>query len=145
MPDASTLAFQELYVKINYVIQFNCKRNKHRATKGHNQPANKIFLGEVNTEYKTQPPPQTSPRNSYLSEPRQQHPSSSGAIRKSASPWSLPGGSRADTCKAWQTRVQEIILNTTHIQPSKTSHSFPIGNQKYDTHSSKFFFPNNEV
>lgn len=116
------------------------KSNKHRATKGHNQPATKIFPGEVNKEYKTKPPPQTGPRNSYLSGHRQQHLSLSGAIRKSGSPWSLPGSSRADTCKAWQTRVQEIILSTIHIQPSKTSHSSPIGNQKYDTHSSKFFF-----
>lgn len=148
MPDVSTLAFQELYVKINYVIQFNWKKtkqpkpkSKHRATKGHSQQVNKIFLGEVNTECKTKPPPQRGPRNSYLSGRRQQHLSPLGAIRKSGLPWSLPGGSRAGTCKAWQTRTQEIILYTTHSQPSKTSHPFSIGNQKYDTHFSNFFFP----
>lgn len=27
VPDVSILAFQELYVKINYVIQFNWKKN----------------------------------------------------------------------------------------------------------------------
>lgn len=138
----SILAFQELYVKINYVIQFNWKKKtkkpSKRATKGHNQQANKIFLGEANTDYKTKSWATTPKRPKELLSQWTQT-AASILIRSYQEIWLtlVPTWwqqSRQARHGRQEFKKSYFILLTASLP------KLPIGNQKYDTHSSNCFF-----
>lgn len=98
-----------------------------------------MFLGEVTQNVKQNHHPKLAAER--LSQQTQT--AASVLVRSYRAIWLIPVPTwrqRSRHTRGTAASSSQVVLNTAHFQPSKTS--FTIGNQKYDTHFFiSFFFP----